>query len=275
MRIWHQSFTVLQDLGAYEQGLRAHFKRVARPDTEIVLHGMHPGTYRTNYPGEDIRHAALQHLHSMQFFAAALRAQEEGFDAYAISTLPEPGLREIRALVSIPVVGYGESSMLTACLLGQKFGVLLFIEEMGRLIESNVRGHGLAERFAGVRDVGFRFKDVLAAYSDPTDLIRRFNASARDLIAAGADVIIPGEAPLCVLLAAHGVTAVDGVPVLDSLSAWVKSAEALVDLRTQSGVKGCSRGYFHEPPNAERLKELVRFYHLDDFATAEAVPGKR
>jgi Asp/Glu/hydantoin racemase len=278
MRIWHQSFTVLQDLGAYEKALREHFKRVARPDTEIVLHGMHPGTYRSNYPGEDIRHASLQYLHSMQFFAAALRAQEEGFDAYAISTLPEPGLREIRGLVGIPVVGYGESAMLTSCMLGQRFGVLLFIQEMGRLIEDNVRGHGLQERFAGVRDVGFRFKDVLAAYDDPTDLFRRFETAARDLIAHGADVIIPGEAPLCVLLAAHGVSSVDGVPVLDSLSAWIKSAEALVDLRVQSGVRGCSSGYFHEPPKAERLKELARFYHLDEFArngeAAEAVPNR-
>jgi hypothetical protein len=66
------------------------------------------------------------------------------------------------------------------------------------------------------------------------------------------------------------------VPVLDSLSAWVKSAEALVDLRTQSGVKGCTRGYFHEPPNAERLKELVRFYRLNELATPAPVhvPGK-
>jgi Asp/Glu/hydantoin racemase len=274
MRIWHQSFTVLQDLGAYEKALRAHFVRVARPDTDIVLHGMHPGTYRSSYPGEDIRHASLQYLHSMQFFAAALQAQEEGYDAFAISTLPEPGLREIRGLVEIPVVGYGESAMLTSCLLGQKFGVLLFIHEMGRQIEDNVRGHGLQERFAGVRDVGFRFRDVLAAYDDPAELIGRFQASARDLIADGADVIIPGEAPLCVLLAAHGVSSVDGVPVLDSLSAWVKNAEGLVDLRRQSGVRGCSRGYFHEPPKAERLKELASFYRLNEFSQADANPRK-
>jgi Asp/Glu/hydantoin racemase len=272
MRIWHQSFTVLEDLGPYDRALRAQFKRVARPDTEIVLHGMHPGTYRSNYPGEDIKHASLQYLHSMQFFAAALRAQEEGFDAYAISTLPEPGLLEIRGLVDIPVVGYGESAMLTACMLGQKFGVLLFIEEMGPLIEHNVRGHGLQDRFAGVRHVGFRFKDVLAGYDDPTDLIRRFEVAARELIARGADVIIPGEAPLCVLLAGHGVSSVDGVPVLDSLACWIKAAETLVDLRSQSGVRGCSRGYFHEPPGADRLRELVAFYHLNEFAPAGADP---
>ena len=115
MRIWHQSFTVLQNLGAYDDALRAHFKRVARPDTEIVMHGMHPDTYRSTYPGDDIRHAPILHLHGLQFVAAGLKAQEEGFDCYAISTLPDPWLREIRAMLTIPVVGYGESAMLASC----------------------------------------------------------------------------------------------------------------------------------------------------------------
>ena len=48
MKIWHQSFTVLSDLGPYSDALKAHFKRVARPDTEIVMHGMSPGTFTTN-----------------------------------------------------------------------------------------------------------------------------------------------------------------------------------------------------------------------------------
>lgn len=139
IRIWHQSFTVLSDLGAYEAALQQHFARVARPGTEIVLHGMHPGTYRSNYPGADIRHAGLQHLHSIQFVTAALAAQKQGFDAYAISSLPDPALREIRSLLTIPVVAYGESAMLTACLLGGKFGVMVFIDGLIDLIKDNVR----------------------------------------------------------------------------------------------------------------------------------------
>jgi Asp/Glu/hydantoin racemase len=265
MKIWHQSFTVLQQLGAYAAALRTHFSRVARPDTEIILHGMHPGTYRSNYPGEDIRHASLQYLHSMQFFAAGLQAQEEGYDAFAISTLPEPGLREVRSMLEIPVVGYGESAMLASCLLGRRFGVLVFISELVPLIDDNARRLGLEARYAGARDVGFRFKDVLAAYTEPSGLIERFRSAARGLITAGADVIIPGEAPLCVLLASQRVSDVDGVPVLDALSAWVKQAEMLVDLRQQNGIRGSTRGYFHEPPNRERLKEIASFYNLHKF----------
>jgi allantoin racemase len=108
--------------------------------------------------------------------------------------------------------------------------------------------------------VGFRFTDVLQGFSDPSALIERFRAAARLQIAAGAEVIIPGEAPLCVLLATHGVSSVDGVPVLDSLSCWIKHAEMLVDLSRQSGVVRCQRGYYNEPPERERVREVLAFY---------------
>ncbi|MBI4191011.1 MAG: racemase [Betaproteobacteria bacterium] len=260
IRIWHQSFTVLSDLGAYDRALQAHFHRVARPGTEIVMHGMRPGTYRTNYPGNDIRHAALQHLHSIQFIEAGLAAEREGFDAYAISTLPDPALREIRSMLGIPVVGYGESAMLTSCLLGSRFAVMVFISELTHQIADNARRYGMADRLAGVTDVGFRFNDVLQGFSEPAPLIERFRTAARAQIARGAEVIIPGEAPLCVLLASQGMSSVDGVPVLDSLSCWIKHAEMLVDLKRQSGVERCQIGYFNEPPPRERVAELLDFY---------------
>lgn len=261
IRIWHQSFTVLADLGAYDAALKAHFRRVARADTEIVMHGMRPGTYRSNYPGTDIRHAGLQRLHSLQFLATGVQAEDEGFDAYAISTLPDPGLRDIRSLLHIPVVGYGESAMLTSCLLGSRFAIVVFINELTDLLADNARQYGLAERLVGVSDVGFRFADVLQGFAEPAPLIERFRAAARRQIAAGAEVIIPGEAPLCVLLASQGVTDVDGVPVLDSLSCWIKQAELLVDLKRQ-GLQRCQRGYFHEPPPRERLREVLAFYGM-------------
>lgn len=265
IRIWHQSFTVLSDLGAYDEALRAHFRKVARPGTEIHMHGMRPGTYRSNYPGDDIKHSALQYLHGLQFMAAGLNAEEQGFDAYAISTLPEPALRDIRSLLDIPVVGYGESAMLTACMLGRRFGVLVFIDELSGLVAENAARHGLSSRLAGVQHVGFRFSDVLAAFSDPSELIERFRCAARTLIRAGAEVIIPGEAPLNVLLASHGVNEVEGVPVLDSLGAWIKQAEGMVDLRRANGTRTCNRGYFSARPERERVKEIFTFYGLDRF----------
>ncbi|MBT7636700.1 MAG: racemase, partial [Rhodospirillaceae bacterium] len=94
----------------------------------------------------------------------------------------------------------------------------------------------------------------------PEPLIERFHVAARRLIEQGAEVIIPGEAPLNVMLARHGVSEVDGVPVLDSLAAWVKQAETLVDMRRLSGLRPCRKSYFTGLPDPDRVDEILAFY---------------
>jgi len=263
MKIWHHSFTVLENLPAYAVAMAEHLNRVAAPGTEIVMHGMHRDTYRTEYPGNDIMYSYFQTLHSQQFVMGAIEAEEQGFDCFALTTLPEPSLIEIRSLVDIPVVGYGESAMLAGSMLGQKLGVLLFIRGMAGTVDRNVERMGLASRYVGAHEVSFTFQDVLAAYAgDPTSLLERFKEDARALIARGADVIIPGEAPLNLLLARGGVNEVDGVPILDALAATIKTAEMMVGLRQATGVLPCRRGYFQAKPSRERVKELHRFYGM-------------
>jgi allantoin racemase len=262
IRIWHQSFTVLSDLAAYDEALRTHFARVSRPDTVIDMHGMREGTYRTNYPGDDIRHAGMQYLHSLQFMQGAVMAERQGYDAFALSTLPEPGLHDIRTLVSIPVIGYGESAAREAVGDGRRFAALVFIPELAELYRENVRRHGLSCRMVGACDVGFRFTDVLAAFDRPEPLIDRFREAARGLIAKGAEAIVPGEAPLNVLLAMNGVNAVDGVPVIDSLGAWVRAAEAAV-LTRRAGEAAAANGYFGAAVDPVRRDEVLAFYGLD------------
>src|SRR5690606_5709331 len=146
---------------------------------------LHDALPISNYPGSDIRHASLQYIHGLQFMLAAVEAQQQGYDVYAISTLPEPALREIRGLVDIPVIGYGESAMLTACMLGRTFGVLVFIDDLNELIEQNACDHGLESRFTGAMPVGFTFNDVLKAFDDASELIERFRTAARKLIDKG------------------------------------------------------------------------------------------
>lgn len=260
IRIWHQSFTVLQDLGPYAAALRSQVARVARPDTEVVLHGMAPGTYPTNYPGTDIQYAVAQYLHGRQFLAGAVQAQAEGYDAFLHCTLPEPALTEVRSVLEIPVVGYCESALHTACFLGRRIGILSFIEGMIPLVEENVRRHGLGERFFGVRPVGFGFPDVLQGFTDPAPLLDRFQTAARAMIADGADVIIPGEAPLCTLLSQQGLSRVDGVPIVDAFATTVVMAEMFVGLRRTLGLSVARHGYFHSAPDDARMGQLLRFY---------------
>jgi Asp/Glu/hydantoin racemase len=262
MRIWHQSFTVLDHLPAYAARLQEHFRKVGRAGTEVVMHGMDPRTYRTNYPGNDIRYGYMQYLHGQQFVLRGIAAEEAGYDAYAIMSIPEPALRETRSVIDIPVVGYGESSMLTARMLGERMGVLLFIEQMAPIIHENAARIGLEGKFGGARFVGFTFNDVLEAYEEPARLLEQFHAAARAMIRDGVDVIIPGEAPLCALLMKHGVNRIDQVPIVDSLGATIKMAESMVDLRRSSGLAPARRGYFMEKPPRDRVKELIDLYGM-------------
>lgn len=262
IRIWHQSFTVLSDLAAYDEALRAHFRRVSQPDTVIDMHGMREGTYRTNYPGDDIKYAAMQYLHSLQFMQGAVMAERQGYDAFALSTLPEPGLHAIRTLISIPVIGYGECAARAAVDDGRRFGALVFIPELAELYRENVRRHGLGCRLVGASDVGFRFTDVLAAFDRPDALIERFRDAARKLIARGAEAIVPGEAPLNVLLAMNGVHEIDGVEIIDSLGAWVRAAETAV-LARRAGEVIEGSGYFGAMVDPVRRDEVLGFYGLD------------
>ncbi len=263
MKIWHQSFTVLEDLPAYAEAMRVHIKKVVRPDTEVVMHGQLPGTYPSNYPGTDLGFAALYHLHGAQWIVQALKAQREGFDAYAMATLPNPLIREIRSLVDMPVIGYGEASMHMACMLGHRFGMLVFIDKMIPLFHEQIAGYGLTSRCAGVRPVGFTFQEVLPAFTHPGPVLERFHESARALIRDGAEVIVPGEMPLNILLATNGITQVDGVPVIDGIAITMKLTECFVDLRQSVGMKQSRHGFFGDAPSSERVSQLLSFYGLD------------
>jgi len=260
MRFWYQSFTELGRLPAYARAIEAHVRRVAAPDTEIVLHGMDPGTYPTEYPGTDIRYVAIQHMHTLQILEHTVRAEREGYDAFVLSTMPDPGLQEARSLVDIPVVGYGFAAMHTACYLGQRFGVVCFIRELMPLYAANARAYGLEQMAGPVRHLGLSFNDVVKGYENPAPVVAAFQDAVRALAAEGVDVVIPGEAPLALLMQIAGVHRVDEVAVIDTLATTVKMAEMLVALRQSSAMTVTRRGYAFDRPPAARIDELMRFY---------------
>ena len=264
MRIWHQSFTVLEDLPAYAQAMREHAQKVLRPDTEVSWHGQLRGTYPSNYPGDDIGFGYLYGMHGNQWVAAGRQAAAEGCDAYAMCTLPNPMLREVRSLLDIPVVGLGETVFHLATMYGQRFGVMLFIDRMVPLYREQVERYGLVSRCATIRASGLGFRDVLAGYGDPGPVIERFQDRARAMIRDdGADVIIPGEVPLSMLLAKNGVTRVDDVPVMDTLACALKMAELMVDLSRATGIRHSRHGFFNSVASDARVDEVQRFYGVD------------
>lgn len=244
--------------------MRRHLAKMLRPDTEVVFHGQLPGTYPDNYPGSDISYGYLYWMHGNQWVAAGRAAQRDGFDAYAMCTLPNPMLREVRSLLDIPVVGLGETSCHLASMFGHRFAIMLFIDRMVPLYQEQLRLYGLAERCAGIRASGLTFQDVLGGFAEPAPVLARLQEAARRIAReTGADVIIPGEVPMNLLLASNGVSRVDDMPVIDSLACTMKMAELMVELRRATGVMHSRHGWFNAAPSEERLAQVAAFYGVD------------
>ena len=127
-----------------------------------------------------------------------------------------------------------------------------------------MRNYGLESRCAAIRPSGIAFNDVLTGFANPGPVIERLQERMRQIIREdGADVIIPGEVPMNMLLACNGINRVDDVPIMDSFACTLKMAELMVDLKRATGVAPSRHGWMNATPGKERLDQVAAFYGLD------------
>jgi Asp/Glu/hydantoin racemase len=226
------------------------------------MHGMDPRTKPAFEAGKkDIAYPYFQFLHANQFLDCVMQAEREGYDAFMMSTFPDPYLDVARTLVDIPVVGFGFSSMHTAAYLGRRFGIICFLKDLIPHYAENVRKYGLGDLGGPIRHLGLAYADIHKGFEDPTAVISTFMRVAREMIETdGVDVLLAGEGPLGLLLHGNGIQRIDEVPIVDGFATTLKTAEMLVGLRRSSGMSVTRQGFFFHRPPQQRVDELQRFY---------------
>lgn len=260
MKIWYQSLFDAGRVPAYFESVRKRVAVVARPDTQVHLHAMPEGVYGGRTPAEAVVYPYIASLHAQLILENALRAEAEGYDVFALSSVQDPALEEARSLLDIPVVGYGEAAMHFACLLGSRFVIIAFGERFDQMLDVRVKRLGLAERALPTMLMErTSFADVGRALDDAAALVERFSSTARKAIALGAEAIIPGQLYLSEAIARAGVTRIDEVPIVDGLAALLKMAEAMADLK-RLGISVTRRGYSHARPPQEVLEHARKFH---------------
>jgi Asp/Glu/hydantoin racemase len=260
MKIWYQSLFDAGRVPAYFDGVRKRVHTVARPGTEVHLHSMPEGVYGEHTPAEVVIYPYIASLHAQFILDNALRAQAEGYDVFALSSVQDPAIEEARSLLDIPVVGYGEAAMHFSCLLGSRFVIIAFGERFDQMLDLRIRRLGLSERALPTMLMErTTFADVGKGLDDATAIVEAFSATARKAIALGAEAIIPGQLYLSEAIVRAGVTRIDEVPIVDGLAATVKMAEAMADLK-KLGISVTRRGYAHARPPREVL-EHARAFH--------------
>ena len=187
IRIWYQSYVDEPNGKIYWDRLRRHLAALVDPGTTVDVKGITP---HDNYA-----HPIVEFRCAREVICNAVKAEREGYDAFVIGHFQDAGLYEARSVVDIPVVSLGEASMLYACQLGQRTGIVTINPRYISWFHHQIGKYGLEKRVTGVHAMTFEPGQILKAYESETlaaDVVRLFAEQARPLVAAGCDVLIPG-----------------------------------------------------------------------------------
>jgi allantoin racemase len=208
VRLFYQSLGVTRRSGSgpYAQKLSALLAGAASPGTTVEVHGLGEGRAIAD------QYRYLEYLDTAEILENGLRAEREGYDAFLIGNIFEPGLHALRELLNIPVLGLCEASVFLACLMGASFSVVNVNPKFTRRVTENIASYGVAGRLVSIDQMTVERPAVFdRAFEDETiraGIIDQFRAAARQGLAKGAETIIPGGIVMT-LLAEAGVHEID------------------------------------------------------------------
>lgn len=243
MKILYQSYVNNALSEPYIRHLTAYLNRIKNEDTEIVIGEMDPP--------DDYAHGVMEYRCGYQALQKVYEAEENGYDAIILGHFQDPGLAEAKAIVDIPVLGLGETSMLHACQLAEKTALVTINPRFIPYHEEQILKYRLENRIIGVSALNFKPGEFTALFDDPDQIESTMDSlkeQALPLIERGAEMIIPaGGIPMLACVQAGGVMIGD-VPVLNGLSVILKQAEMAVQLRQLGEYKTSRAGRYLKPP---------------------------
>lgn len=200
-------------------GRQERLQAFAGPETEIVARTIVGGPESIESVYEEFLSAAL-------LMDEVVALEREGFDAVIPGCFGDPGVDGARELVRIPVIGPGLAGMMTASLLGHRYGIVVPLEGDVRPTETLAIHHGYDQKLAGVRPLGVAVREMNA---DLGKTLEHLADVSRLLIEQDrADVIVLGCGTLS--FRAEELQTVIGVPVVNPLRVGINLCETLVSM---------------------------------------------
>lgn len=183
----------------------------------------------------------------------AYEAEKKGYDAFIIGCAWDPGLREARSLVRIPVISPTESTLMLTWQLGRKLCALdrrpAKALEYGDLLHK----YGIADRLVSVRcPPEFSSMDdfdlVYGGEERQKEFVRIVTAEMRRAIVEDhAEVLWYACTVGASVLTLHNIYEIDGVSLINPFVAALKMAEVMVDLQRAYGTAVCRSSVYRSP----------------------------
>ncbi|MCY3981856.1 MAG: aspartate/glutamate racemase family protein [Alphaproteobacteria bacterium] len=157
-----------------------------------------------------------------------MECEANGFDAAIIGCFGDPGLEASREIVTMPVVGPCESSLLLAAGLGHRFSILTVFDGLIAGQEYLAYRVGVAGKLASVRATNI---PVLELMTHPeVSKATMIEVASSCVKEDRADVILLGCMTMSFLDIADGVSEAVGAPVVNAGKAALKHAETLISM---------------------------------------------
>ncbi|MFC1579779.1 aspartate/glutamate racemase family protein [Thermodesulfobacteriota bacterium] len=237
--LWQDIFTpeipFTKESALIWDGVMKVIQRVKSPSTQVDQAWLPRSSELNWYP-------YIEMLNNLEILNRLIKGKKKGYDAAIIGCYCDPGLREARGLLDIPVVGLSEAAMMFAQTIGGRFACVTVWESYVPMMERNLRLYGFENRAISNRPIRYfnlEWPKLLDAFKgDGKGLIQDFESIALSCVEDGADVVIVGCAYLGPALTLSGYTHVgrSKVPVIDCTSTGVAMAEAMAGLHQRMGM---------------------------------------
>lgn len=259
MRLWYQSVTREGSFPNYRAALLRLLDAAREDDTEIEVHGIS----RQGGTGDQYRYLAF--LETVEILENVHKAQEQGFDAFLVGNLFDPGIREAREIADIPVLGLGETSLQVAATMGETIGFVSINPKFEPRLKDNLIRCRMLEKVVATSSMQVpSMAELEAAGRDgaaTSALVERFTKSAEETVAAGAEVVLAAGGVVTALVADQGMFSTpSGAPVLNGIAALVKQGEAAVKLRHLMGGTYTSKRLTYAAPSEGEIDDFRAAY---------------
>ncbi len=158
-----------------------------------------------------------------------MRAQDAaraGFDGIILGCYGDPGVDAARELLTIPIIGPGEASMLFAASLGHRFAIITILESVIHLLRRLARDVGVDSKVASIRAANIPVLELAARREETYAQMLEAGRLARDV--DGADTLVLGCMTMAFLSEHRRLAGTLGIPVVNPVQAALKLVEAHV-----------------------------------------------
>jgi allantoin racemase len=238
---------------SYDELIGATLRPALHGSTEVEIRHL-------GHAPRNIDYYAPKHLAETEIMAAAVEAEREGFDAFVIGCCYDPALTQCRELVSIPVIGPLEASVMLARLFGHDFAVVTDHRKAVPELRDRVRLYGLESNCRAVDAIDWFITDMVL---DPMAVAKDTYVKVKEVMrSTGAETVVIGctIVSACYELAAlQGDTDLAALSVVNPNVMAVKLAEMFADLNATGQYRISRAGYYqqHDAHDAGEAAEIM------------------